>query len=245
MLAGCGTTRWTDSPRTATELLLISDAIDCSVDRFDFRGLAGKTVYFESKYLAGTTDERYIVSSLRQKLLSSGCLLKENRDEADYVVEARSGGVGTNRQDVMLGIPSVSVPPFLPITGGIPASIPELPFIKNTNQKAVAKLAVFAYQRETGRAVWQSGAVPMTSMAKHTWILGAGPFQRGSIYKGTKFAGEKLKVPRVLPMRRPDQEVAKEVSVTARALFDDPGDEPDSQVQQARHEEEVPERPKK
>ena len=47
MLAGCGTTK----TRNATEQLLISDAVDRSIAVIDFAPLAGKTVYFDTKYL--------------------------------------------------------------------------------------------------------------------------------------------------------------------------------------------------
>jgi hypothetical protein len=35
----------------------------------------------------------------------------------------------------------------------------------------------------------------VASSAKDTWLLGTGPFQRGNIYDGTSFAGEKIKSP--------------------------------------------------
>ena len=115
---GCGTTRWTNSPRTGTELLLISDAIDRSVDRMDFRAMSGESVFLDAAYLRGTLDERYIVSSLRQKLLASGCALTESRAKAKFIVEARSGGVGTDQTDLTFGVPSVNIPPILGSVGG-------------------------------------------------------------------------------------------------------------------------------
>ena len=51
--AGCGTTRVTNTQRTATEQLLISNAVDQSVSQLDFRVLAGKPVFFDAQYLAG------------------------------------------------------------------------------------------------------------------------------------------------------------------------------------------------
>ena len=42
LLAGCGTTKWSDSPRTATEQLLISDAVDRAISEIDFSALANK-----------------------------------------------------------------------------------------------------------------------------------------------------------------------------------------------------------
>jgi UTP--glucose-1-phosphate uridylyltransferase len=42
---GCGTTRWSDSKRTATEQLLISDAVERAVMQIDMRPLAGQTSF--------------------------------------------------------------------------------------------------------------------------------------------------------------------------------------------------------
>jgi hypothetical protein len=194
VLAGCGTTKWTDTRRSATEQLLISDAMDQAVNQIDFRALAGRPVYLDAEPLKGATDADYLISSLRQHLLANGCILKDKNTEAECIVEARAGAVGTDRHDLTYGIPSVSIPAVIPVAGvGIPPQIPEMPFVTRTDQRAVAKIAVFAYHRETGRPVWQSGIIPVESTAKATWLFGAGPFQRGSIYEGTEFAGERLK----------------------------------------------------
>src|SRR5262245_47668691 len=90
-IVGCGTTRWTDTSRTATEQLLISDAIDRSVSRIDFHVLAGQNVYLDTAFLNGVVDKEYLVSTLRQHMLSSGCTMKERKDDADFIVEARAG----------------------------------------------------------------------------------------------------------------------------------------------------------
>jgi hypothetical protein len=192
--AGCGTTRVSDTQRTATEQLLVSNAVDQAVSQLDFRVLAGKPVYFDAQYLAGSIDRGYVVSSLRQHLLASGCILQEDRPQATYVVEARSGGIGTDRHQVLIGVPEMNVPSLLP---GQPTLIPEIPLAKRTDQKGVAKLAVFAYNRRTGRPVWQSGVVRMVSTSKDTWLLGAGPFRQGTIGEGTEFAGEPVRIPQI------------------------------------------------
>ena len=79
LAAGCGTTRMSDSARTGTEQLLISNAVDHSVSQLDFRALCGKPVFFDPQYLDTTVDKGYVVSSLRQQLLASGCVLQEER----------------------------------------------------------------------------------------------------------------------------------------------------------------------
>jgi hypothetical protein len=179
----------TDSSRTATEQLLISNAIDQTVSKLDFRVLAGKTVYFDPQYLDGTVDKGYLVSTLRQHLLASGCLLQEERAKATYVVEARSGGVGTDNNSLLIGVPQMNLPTVIP---GQPSSIPEIPLAKKTNQMGAAKIAVFAFNRTTGERVWQSGVLEARSDSRDLWLFGAGPFQNGSIRKGTTFAGGDL-----------------------------------------------------
>jgi len=189
LVLGCGTTRLTDTQRTATEQLLISNAVDQAVGQVDCRALAGQTVFLDAQYLEGTVDRGYLVSTLRQHLLACGCLLQEERNKATYVVEARAGGVGTDRHSLLIGIPQTTVPAVVP---GQPTQIPEIPFAKKTDQNGVAKIAVFAYNRRTGEPVFQSGVVQALSTAKDMWVFGAGPFQNGTIRKGTEFAGETL-----------------------------------------------------
>jgi hypothetical protein len=104
----------------------------------------------------------------------------------------RAGAIGTDRNDLLFGVPSINVPQIYPVQPVPGAAIPEIPIAKRRDQRAVAKVAVFAYHRETGRPVWQSGLVHQESSANDVWILGAGPFQRGTIYDGTAFAGNTL-----------------------------------------------------
>ncbi len=196
LLAGCGTTKWSDSPRTATEQLLVSDAIDRAISEIDFSPLNGRNVYLDTRFIIAALDQNYVVSTLRQHMLASGCIIKDKAEDATYVVEVRSGTLGTNRQDLLFGVPATTLPTagLLPVGA---ASIPEIALVKRTNQQGVCKIAVFAYDRMSGRPVWQSGNRKVASRAKDVWVAGAGPFQRGTIYDGTAFAGEKLAVPLV------------------------------------------------
>jgi len=221
LVGGCGTTRWTDTSRTATEQLLLSDAVDRAVSQVDFRALAGRTVYLDAQPVQGLTDAPYLVSSVRQHLLANGCILKDKREEADYIVEVRAGALGTDRHDILFGIPATQLPSIMPLNG-VPTSIPEIPFIKRTQQLGVAKIALFAYNRTTGRPAWQSGIVSAKSKAKSTWVFGAGPFQRGTIYEGTTFAGSKLDVPLIYPGL---QDHRDRLSVADEAFFVEPAEE--------------------
>jgi hypothetical protein len=214
-VVGCGTTKWSDSPRTATEQLLISDAVDRAVSEIDFGALADRSVYLDTRFIVTTLDQNYVVSTLRQHMLASGCIIKDKAEDADYVVEVRTGSLGTNRNDVLLGLPATNLPSVGLLPTGT-ASIPEIALAKTTNQQAVCKIAVYAYDRASGRPVWQSGNRKVASRAKDRWLFGTGPFQRGTIYDGTAFAGEKLHV----PLLRPKPAATPPASVGVERRFD-------------------------
>lgn len=202
-VCGCGTTL----SRTATEQLLASDAVDRSIANIDFRDLSEKKVYFDTQYLktvkgVGFVNADYIVSSLRQQMVAAELLLQDKKEDADYIIEARVGTLGTNGHEVTYGMPqsasfntalntAASMVPTMP---AIP-SMPELSFAKKNAELAAAKMSLFAYHRESKRPVWQSGVAQATSSAKDTWVFGAGPFQSGTIYDHPQFAGNQLRLP--------------------------------------------------
>jgi hypothetical protein len=134
------------------------------------------------------------------------------------VVEARVGAVGADAHEVTYGVPasnglSTAAAAVAPAVPPIPA-IPELSFAKRDDQRAAAKIAVFAYHRESRQALWQSGIAQASSTAKDVWLLGAGPFQQGSIYQSATFAGADL----ALSLGGSEEESQVEPAVD----FDDP-----------------------
>jgi hypothetical protein len=187
MLVGCGTTRMSDSKRTATEQLLVSQAIDRAVMRIDVRPLAGRKVFLETAFMDDVEDGKYLESAMRHQLMATGCRLAKDRDAADVVVEARAGAVGTDRSSVLLGIPATSV-----TLKGNETSTPELVLAKRSEQRGVAKLSVYAYERESGQPVWQSGEEHVASHARDRWLFGAGPWQDGEIHDEPAFAGRAI-----------------------------------------------------
>lgn len=195
--SGCGTTKQNE----ATNQLLTSDAVDRSVAMIDFSPLEGQTVYFDVKYLQdykgiGFVNSNYVISSLRQQLFAAGCLLQEKPEDADYIVEGRIGTLGNDEHNIVYGIPAnnglnaaaIAVPNSPPLP-----AIPEISFARKDDQLAAAKIAAFAYHRDSNAVVWQSGLSVARSTSKDTWILGAGPFERGTIHDGWSFAGTRIK----------------------------------------------------
>lgn len=204
LFAGCGTTK----SFTATEQLLMSDAVDSTIAKLDFRALEGQKVFLDSQYViaAGKVipgvampvnliNSDYVISGLRQQLTAAGCLLVDTREQSDIICEARCGALGTDGHSMTYGLPAnnflSSASTVLPGTPSLP-TIPEISVAKREMKSAAAKISVFAYDRETREPLWQSGIAQAGSSARDTWILGVGPLQKGNIYNGTRFAGKRL-----------------------------------------------------
>lgn len=172
LLSGCGTTKFSDTGRTATEQLLISSAMEDLVDQYDYSRLAGLKVFIKTANSA--TDGDYLKSLVRQQLAANGAFIKDEESAADYIVEIAPGVVGTNRYELMYGIPETTIPAIGSVTSA--TSIPEFALIKRTDQKAQVKLRMWAYNKTTGAIIWQSGINTTSSQIRDRWIFGAGPF---------------------------------------------------------------------
>lgn len=236
--SGCGTTKSV----TATEQLLMSDAVDSTISKIDFRPLTGYKVYLDTTYMASagkpipgvpmqanlvTSD--YVISSIRQQLTAAGCQIVDTKDVADIICEARCGALGTDGHNVTYGIPAINLfggtstliaaAPTLP-------SIPEISLAKKEVKSAASKIAVFAYDRETREPLWQSGIAQAGSNAKDTWFLGIGPIQQGTIYRGPRFAGRRIMGQRVLNDEIPGGESPNGIDPRFQLTFANPLFEP-------------------
>ncbi len=195
--AGCGTTKGS----LATEQLVLSDAVDRSVSTIDFRSLAGETVFLDTTYLEtdkkvmAIVNDNYVISSLRQQILASGCRLMPKIEDAELIIEARLGTLGADDHRTTYGIPENNVlgtaASLVPVAPTLPP-LPELAIARRDSRDGAVKIAAFAYDRESRQVVWQSGISQAQSTARDTWVMGIGPFQGGTAREGTRLAGSKL-----------------------------------------------------
>ncbi len=174
ILSGCATTKESDTARTGVEQLLVSSAIDQALDRVDLAPIRGAKVYLEEKYL-DCVDKNYVIVSLQQRLMASGCMLVDKADEADVVLHVTSGGVGTDRQEKYVGITEIPLPPPSPI------SIPKVSLFSRTRANGTARIRVVAFDVKTRRPVLGGEAVLARSDFKSWKVLGAGPVETGTI----------------------------------------------------------------
>lgn len=170
---GCSTTRTTDTARTGMEQLLISNAIDQTMNKTALPDVAGKTVYLEEKYL-DSVDKGYIVGTMRRKLLNAGAMLVDEKEGSQVTLELCSGGVGTDNVEQYVGMPGLTVP-------GLPVELPEVRLYEKKSQFGTAKIGVVAYDTPTGQMVYDGGGSLARANDSNWTVLGIGPFQEGSV----------------------------------------------------------------
>lgn len=192
-LTGCGTT----AQRGAMDQLLVSDAIDQAIGQIDFSPLRNQDVYLDAEYIRtvkplGFVNADYVLSSLRHQILAAGCHLKDRRDDAAIIIEPRVGSLGTDDYNIVYGLPRSEAASMLGAASNTGIAIPLIPEIalgKSEYRQGFAKLNVFAYRADDRAAVWQSGVARSTATSRDTWVMGVGPFQKGSIYRDRQIGG--------------------------------------------------------
>lgn len=195
---GCASIRVTDPPRTASEEFLLSGAAQKAVDQLTVDALRDRLVWIETGYLISTTqpfdrsflvgevrqpsfEDVYLIAAMRAKLLQSGVRLAKRRDQAQIVVEMRSGGLSIDRIEFLLGIPSTAVPSYNNAVSTIAVATPELSILKSTKQHGFASVAYVAYWADTGELLTASGPYVGRTIREDYWILGTGPRTIGDI----------------------------------------------------------------
>ncbi|MEM9413690.1 MAG: DUF6655 family protein, partial [Planctomycetota bacterium] len=173
VLSGCTTTRTSDTARTGMEHLLISNAIDQTLDKTALPPVEDRKVFIEEKYM-DAVDKGYIVAKMRQRLLNSGAKLVDKKEDSEITIELCSGGVGTDNVSSFIGTPGLSVP-------GLPVELPEVRVYEKSSQFGTAKIGVVAYATGSGQLIYDAGT-PLARADESRWsVLGIGPFQNGSV----------------------------------------------------------------
>ncbi len=171
-LVGCATMKESDTARTGLEQLLISNAVDQSLSKVDFRPVAGAKVFLKTDFL-DCVDKNYILLSTRQKLLENHSTLVDKADDADIVMEIASGGVGTDRTEMVVGTPEIPL--------GIMGSVPKVNFYERKKAMGTAKLAIIATDAKSKQPVINSGFSLARSDHQHWSMMGSGPVLSGSV----------------------------------------------------------------
>lgn len=199
LTGGCATIRVTDPQRTATEQFLMSQAVSQSLAQLNYDALRDRKIWIETGYLSGaeqvivngevrqrlftTAEQAFATGELRERLLQSGARLVQEKKQADVIVEVRSGGIGVDRMENLIGVPALLLSGATSTTGagGIPITTPEIIIYKNTRQRGYASVSFVAYRADSGEYITSSGPYIGRTIRDDFWIFGAGPRTVGNI----------------------------------------------------------------
>lgn len=167
--AGCGTRRFTDTPRTASEQLLVSAALDQACAQLVYDPLTGKEVFLDDQFV-DRVDKSFLVATIRMRGMEKGIRFVDKPDQASHVMELRSGAVGVDRSEYVLGIPETALP-----TPGGSIPLPEAAAFKSVAQSGASRVSFVVYQREDRKFLYASGPAYGFSKQNSRWFFGAGP----------------------------------------------------------------------
>lgn len=186
-LAACSTVRVTDPPRTADEQFLHSVAVSRAISSLSFVPLRDKRVFVDTQFIYSeffpSAEQIFLVGELRNRMLIEGAAIAEARDQADVILEIRSGALGINREELLIGFPGIPLPVGTISSGSVevPLLIPELIIVKRRRQSGYASVSITAFFADTGELVATSGPSVARTDRVDYWFLGLGPKTSGDI----------------------------------------------------------------
>lgn len=169
---GCTTAQTSNTARTSTELMLLSNAVDQSLDKMDFNSFRGYAVHLSDKYV-DCVDKNYVVAATRHRILNAGARLVDKPEDADVVLELRAGAVGTASASSYLGVPEIVLPGMV--------TLPEVRLVERKAQQGIAKLGLVAYDPKTNQIIGAGGTSLARSDDSNWYVVGIGPWQNGSV----------------------------------------------------------------
>jgi hypothetical protein len=144
LLSACGVSRdASKSPRAATEQLLLSQAVERSLEDVSVPVLKDAAVVME---VAGLTPDQYYVRDAVAGHLAKtlGTKIVDTRSQAKYVVHVMVQALGTELDQSFFGMPQVQ-------GGLIPIALPELPLYKFIREIGYVRYSMNIYEAATGR----------------------------------------------------------------------------------------------
>jgi hypothetical protein len=153
-LGACTSIRETAPQRTATEQLLISTAVDRAIAQVNLKIPPGTKVFVSADQLQDTSDGKYATGEMKERLLSKGAHLVDDKGKADAVVEVRAGALSIDDKQTLIGIDTFDAPvPF----AGQAVKIPQIALYSDKVRQGVAKIAAFGYSTSDGTLIALTG----------------------------------------------------------------------------------------
>lgn len=144
---------------------MLSTAADRAAEQLTFDIPKGTKVFVDSSNF-DAYDGKYAIAKIRERALESGVNLVNDKEQAQAILEIRSGALSMDDHEFLVGIPSFGIP--IPLAGQL--TVPELALFKKGTAKGVAKFAAVGYDAKTGVLIHSSGEKYGFS-ARTEWVV--------------------------------------------------------------------------
>lgn len=159
LVSGCAFSRTpSQTVRTATEQLLLSQAIERSLHDLSVPLAEGSTVMIETVGFAPPTafipsDLNYARDTVAGRLGQLGFRIHPKDEEARYIVRVLVQSLGTVEGETFFGMPSIAI---------LAIALPELTLYKAQLQSGYMRYSIDIYEATTGRFIrstpWYTGS---------------------------------------------------------------------------------------
>lgn len=160
----CATTDRISLPRTASEQIISTEAIDRSLAQIRWPELAGKRLLVQ---VGGTQelDRDYLLRSVEILIAERGGIVVYDEDDAQYEVNVVVGAAGIDVEGRFFGVRGSAGSLLIPFT------IPELALYKTTRLDGFVKTEIAVLDPKQGGVVHRSGPTYGTTYSRSRTIL--------------------------------------------------------------------------
>ena len=159
LTTGCASLKTTQTPRTALEQALLSEAAVRALKGFKVSGVEGRKFFLDASKLKAV-DQEMIIARLNETFLQAGMLGAGKPEDADIIIHPSVDYAGIDHATLLWGLPPIPLP--IPSVGTI--TTPELAIFKRDIQYGRNKMAAYGVERETGRLAF---SIPPSSGQAH------------------------------------------------------------------------------
>lgn len=166
VLGGCASAPQVEgTPHNPFEQLLLTTATNEALTTIEVSELRNETVFVDSQYLE-TYMKPYVLGSIRDLLSRNGALLSNRRTDASVIIEPRSGALGIDEAESLIGLPAIPI--VIPAAGTF--ETPELPLYASDKSESITSLALLAYRRD-GSHLFSRQGTGRSYVHRYTFIF--------------------------------------------------------------------------
>lgn len=138
-------------PRSATEQILSTEAIDRVLAKLEWPEVAGKKLVVQVGGPVESHDRDYLYRSVEVMIAEGGGIVVLDEDVADYELNVLVGAVGIDSGGRLVGLKGTANSMIIPFT------IPELALYKSSRLDGFAKAEIALLDHKNGGVLFRSG----------------------------------------------------------------------------------------